>query len=354
MGDIFTQKPFGRVLESVYRDINTKFDSIPVGPQGPAGAQGPAGPAGAQGPAGPAGPAGAQGDPGAVAAGTPVNAVAATGTLSITGVVIDGQIVTIDNPAVAGTDVYEYLADAAQSKTAPTNIAVDITAYTAKATDGLTIDTQPTAGNTMTIGTKVFTFVPDGTANADGEISIGSDLATAQAAIIAAIRGTDGHNVAHTQVTCDAAFLANVLAVTALVGGVAGNTIATTETFTAGTNVFSAATLANGTDCTAANAVTALAAAITASDTQGVGGVDGAGDTVVLTSDIKGVVGNAITTTENMTNGEFGTGTLTGGIDGTVGDLGKEYFDANYRYFAIAANTISDNNWRRISLGAVY
>ncbi len=55
------------------------------------------------------------------AVGTPVNAVAATMDLDVTGVVIDGETVSIDD------DDYEFLADAAQSKTAPGNLAVDIT-----------------------------------------------------------------------------------------------------------------------------------------------------------------------------------------------------------------------------------
>ena len=41
--------------------------------------------------------------------GTPVNAVASQGTLTISGVAIDGETVTI------GSDVYEFCADAAQS-----------------------------------------------------------------------------------------------------------------------------------------------------------------------------------------------------------------------------------------------
>ena len=58
---------------------------------------------------------------------TPVNAVAATGTLTISGVAIDGETVTI------GTDVYEFCADTAQSLTAGSDFAIDITSYATKA-----------------------------------------------------------------------------------------------------------------------------------------------------------------------------------------------------------------------------
>ena len=55
--------------------------------------------------------------------GTPVNAVAAQGTLTLTGVAIDAETITIDS------DVYEFAADAAQSVTGD-NTPIDITSYT--------------------------------------------------------------------------------------------------------------------------------------------------------------------------------------------------------------------------------
>jgi hypothetical protein len=293
---------------------------------------------------GPQGPAGEM----IVLAGTPVNAVNASKVLTISGVALDGETVTV------GEDVYEFAADAALS-VGEGNIVVDINSYTGKATDGLTLDTNPTIGDTMTIGTKVFTFVPNGTANADGEIDVEAALADTQANIIAAIKGTD-HNDPHPLVTCDAAFLANVLAITALIGGTAGNTIATTETFTAETNIFSAATLANGSNCSKANAKIAIVAAITASDTQGVGATNEAGDDVLLTADVAGVIGNAIVIGETMSNGAFAGAAvlLSGGINGTVGEEGELAKDATYLYLCVTANTISGKNWRRIALGAAY
>jgi hypothetical protein len=287
--------------------------------------------------------------------GTPVNAVNAALSLAITGVVTDGETVTFNNPLITGSDVYEFLADEAQSKTAPANKAVDITDYATKADVALTIDTQPTSGNTMTIGTKVYIFVPDGTDTADGEISIGTNLTTAQENIVAAINGTDEFNVAHPLVTASN-FVANVCTITALIGGSSGNSIVSTETFTAGTNVFDSATLNGGTDCSAANAITALVAAITALDTQGVGAVDGAGDTIDLTADTAGDAGNDIAVAETMANGAFAGAavSLAGGVDGTVGSEHAFLVDSNYLYFTIADNPVSGKNWRRVSVGAAY
>lgn len=287
--------------------------------------------------------------------GTPVNAVEAKMDLTLTGVVIDGETVTVDNPAVGGTNVYEFVADAAKTTTLPTNLPVDIAASTTQSTINLAIPTQPTAGDTMTIGTRVYTFVPNGTDNADREISVGSSLATAQAAIKAAVNGTDDHNVAHPDVTLGD-FNANVAAVTAKVGGVAGDNIVTTETFTAVGNVFSGVKLAGGADCSAANAITALVAAITASDTQGVAASDEAGDVVRLTADVAGIAGNNIVIGETLANGAFtgGATALAGGVNGTVGVMEKPLIDASYLYICVAANTVSGKNWRRISLGAAY
>ena len=289
------------------------------------------------------------------AAGTPVNAVNATKVLTISGVVVDGETVTINNPAVSGSDVYEFLGDVAQTKTAPGNIAVNINALMTKSTGTLTIATQPTSGDTMTIGEKVYTFVPVGTNNADGEIPIGTNVASARLAIVAAINGTDLVNDPHPLVTASAFTVANCT-LTALIGGVIGDAIPTTETFTAEGNVFVAVTLGSGADCTATNAVTALVAAITAHDTQGVEAVDGAGDTVELTADTAGVLGNAIILAETMAHGAFAGGAvkMSGGVDGTVAPVGSIKVDASYLYIAIDDNTVSGKNWRRISVGSAY
>ncbi len=287
--------------------------------------------------------------------GTPVNAVNAKETLTVSGVVVHGETVSIDNPAVEGVDVYEFLADAAQTKTALTNIAVDITAYVTQSTIPLTIDTQPTSGDKMTIGEKVYTFVPVGTATADGEISIGEDLAGAQAAIVAAINGTDGINEPHPLVRAGA-FAENASAITALIGGAAGDLIATTSEFTTVTNGFADVTLGSGADCSAANAITALVGAFTDSDTQGVGAADGTGDTVVLTADVAGTIGNTIVIGETMEKGSFteDAEALSGGVNGTVGLVDDAMVDASYLYRCIATNTTAGKNWRRISLGNVY
>lgn len=289
--------------------------------------------------------------------GSPVNAVAAQATLNVGGVVIHGETFGINNPLLAGEDTYVFMADEAQEPAVSTDIPVDISAYTTASTINLTVDTQPTAGDKMTIGTKEYTFTAIGANDADGKISVEVDLDGAQAAIVAAINGTDGVNTPNP-VAKASAFDAgtDICAITALVGGVAGNAIATTENFTAASNVFAADKLAGGADCSAANAITSLVSAITASDTQGVGAIDGSGNTVVLTADVAGVDGNDIIVGAVMANGTFANAAtkLAGGINGTVGTAGEIHMDSSYVYIAIDDNAVTDANWRRIDVGSAY
>jgi hypothetical protein len=287
--------------------------------------------------------------------GTPVNAVNATQTLTFSGVVTHGEKLTVQQLDVAG-DVYEFTADADSTVSSEDNIAVDIEASTTKASVVLTVDTQPTAGDTMTIGTRKFTFVANAADDADGEISVGTDLASAKLAIVDAINGVDGHNTPHPNVTA-AAFNVNNCTITAKIGGTAGNGLASTETFTANGNVFATAKLASGADCSAANAITALVAAVTAEDTQGAGAADGAGDTVVFTADVAGDAGNFIyVCDETLINGAFpdDVTSLEGGVDGTVGTENAVMRDGSFLYVCVAANTVSGKNWRRITLGSAY
>lgn len=286
----------------------------------------------------------------------PVNGVKAGKALNVTGVVVDGETVSINNPHLSENDVYEFVADAAKTVTLINSIPVDIEAHTTHSHDTLTIAAQPTSGDVMTIGDVEYTFVDDGDDDADGEISVGTTLASAKLAIVAAINGTDDHNTPNPKVSASA-FNANVCTLTALVGGTVGDSIGTVGTFDdSSDNKFSAANLGSGADCSAQNAITALVTAITLDDTQGVGAVDSTGGVVTLTADVAGADGNDIVIGETMAHGAFaGAATkLTGGVDGTVGLLHEMRSDGDYIYVCIAPNTTADANWRRFDIGTAY
>jgi hypothetical protein len=283
------------------------------------------------------------------AAGTPVNAVNAAGELAVTGVSVDGETVTI------GADVYEFLADEAQTKTDPDNIAINIFDHTVQASQTLTVDTQPTSGDKMTIGTKEYTFVPVGTDTADGEISIGADLAGAQANIVDAINGEDAFNTPHPLVKAGT-FDDDDCVITAIIGGTAGNAVETAETFTALTNIFGGGYLSSGANCSAANSASHLLAAINASGTEPVTASDGGSNKVELTADVAGAAANSINVGETMVNAAF-TAVIThlvGGVNGTVGSVAKPLVDSTYLYICVADNTVSGKNWRRIALGSAF
>lgn len=278
--------------------------------------------------------------------GTPTNASSASAILSISGVVVDGERVTI------GNDVYEFVADAVKT-VSDRNIPVDISSDTIASHGSLTMSIQPTSGDTITIGDKTYIFVPVGTDTADAEVSIGASLSDAQANLVAAINGTDGISNPHPLVSASN-FSSDICTITALIGGTAGDAIATTETFTSSSNVFGAATLGSGADCSAGDAVTALVTAITAFDTQGITGTDGTGDTVVLTAS-PGKAGNNISVSTTMVNASFGNGVtaMSGGTDGTVSSGVQFMVDTDYLYVCIGDNTASGQNWRKITLSTL-
>lgn len=272
---------------------------------------------------------------------TPVVPVAASGILTIAGVVVDGETVTI------GADTYEIAADEAQT-VEEGHIAVNVTAVTTAAAGTLTMATQPTVvTDTITIGDVVYTWVAE--AVEAGQIAIGANVGAAQVNFVAAVNGTDGVNPANPYVTA-ADFGTNACILTAIVGGTAGNLIATTETFTDLTNAFDAGTLGTtvaGVDCTAANAVTAIVAAT--GGTEPVTLADGAGETVTVTADVKGKLANSIATTQKTEKCTFAKATLEGGIDGTVASEGEIVFDGTKMYISASASTVSESAWRSVN-----
>jgi len=105
----------------------------------------------------------------------------------------------------------------------------------------LTLDTQPSAGETFTVGSRTYTFTTDETADATGEIDVGADLADCKTRITRAFVGTDTWETAATEFTW-ADWDTNDLVLTWATAGVVGNSAACTETMATETNVFDATT----------------------------------------------------------------------------------------------------------------
>lgn len=138
--------------------------------------------------------------------------------------------------------------------TDPLKILDDIAEYfnsVAVAAQGtLTLDTEPADGDTMTIGAITYRFKTTMAAAEDIKRGDGLPAVKVRVAKILngdnAVVGTDfyaGSTTPHPTVKAAQAFSGDALVLTARSRGTAGNSLTTTETFTAGTNVFDAATL---------------------------------------------------------------------------------------------------------------
>jgi hypothetical protein len=130
------------------------------------------------------------------------------------------------------------------------------------ATCMLTIDTQPTVGKFIVIGTRTYVITTDGTAAAEGEIDEGADVADFLTLLLRALDGTDAWETANTQVTYTA-WVGDTLLLTAPVRGVIGNAIVTTMTEVGGANDFSSVTLVGGVDGTVGDVGTTIFSATT-------------------------------------------------------------------------------------------
>ncbi len=218
-------------------------------------------------------------------------------------------------------------------------------------------------------------------AQAENDVLAGVSAEAAIDNLVLAITGgeTEGVNYgtgteASTEVTAVKASAAT-MTVTALAPGEAGNSIETTgENHT----TFGATHLEGGESEQAENdvliggnaeaSIDNLVAAINKADgegtTYGTGTTANAdvtaakadADKVVVTAKIKGTSGNSIELDEDLGSASWAGAAeaLSGGIDGTVGLANETCADGSWLYHCIAANTIADANWRRVTLGAAY
>jgi len=163
----------------------------------------------------------------------------------------------------------------------------------------LSMATKPTDTDTMTINGVEFTWVAALT-GAVNELLIGAAVANSQAAanaaFVSANRATASslHSVSDAvfeSIGCTAIdFAAHDMVFTANVKGTAGNSIATTETFTAGGNIFDAGTL--GTTTAGLDAADKVSATL---DYPDAGNLLGPGEDILI-SVTNGVAGDSLDT----------------------------------------------------------
>lgn len=301
---------------------------------------------------------------------TPVNAVAATQILTLTGAITPGShaesVLTSNATNVSdadtvtiGTTVYRF------KNTMAAAYDVKIGASAAASLDNLkaAINATGTPGTEYFAGTLAHPTVV-ATTNTD----------TTQK-VVARVPGTAANATATTKSAATLSWPAATLGDgTGLSNpGVAPETVTIDGTVYSFLDVLSetnapAAAIANQVlfGASSADALDNLKLAINAGATAGTNYSTGttAHATVTATTNsnteqtvaakVKGTAAESIAVTDSITNGAWGDATLAGGVDGTVGVANELRADASYLYHAVAANTVADANWRRISLGSAY
>lgn len=301
--------------------------------------------------------------------GTPVNAVAAAQTLTLTGAIVPGvhaeSVITSDATNVAdadtvtiGSTVYRFKDTMAQAydvkrgADAATSLDNLKAAINASGTPGTEYFTGTLAHPTVVATTntdttqKVVARIPGTAANSAATTETSAHLAW-EDTTLGGGTGNSNPGVAAETVTIDGRVYSfvDVLSETNGAAAIAGQVLFGADSAAALDNLKLAinAGATAGTNYSTGTVVHATVNATTNTDT-----------TQVVAANIKGIAGNSLATTETLTNGAWGSTVLAGGIDGTVGLAKKILADSSYLYVAIAANTIADANWRRVTLGSAF
>lgn len=294
---------------------------------------------------------------------TPVNAVAASKLLTIGTNPVEGATVSI------GGVTYKFRADALGAGVA--------------ATGTLTFNSElPHDEDTVILGQTAYTFKTTLTPTA-GEVLIEATVTATIDNLVAAAMGGEGAGTKYATgtvgvdgVVTASKTSADTMLITYNALGFAGNQYDTAGTLTHAT--WGAARLSGGIDPQAANdvktggnvegsidnLVLAITAGAGAGTNYGTGtvvnplatAVKASAATMTATNKIKGVIGNETAIAETLADGSWAADAtfLTGGVNGTVGLENEICSDESYIYKCLAANTIADANWRRVSLGSAY
>ena len=240
----------------------------------------------------------------------------------------------------------------------PQYFPIDIRSVSEKATGTLTLAAGIVADNTMTVGATVYTF--KAAAAAAGEITIGGTLNVQAENIIAAINGTDSRNSANASVTAEISGSNVVL--TAIIGGLVGHAIATTETF-GGSSAFGGAVLAGSDDAEDSEVATKVVDQFTAGWTNPLDATDSIAappftvavdstNNVIFTSTLHGSVPNGYVLLDVMANATLAE--TVAGIEGTKGMAGAGLIDATNIYTLLTANAVTDAYaWKKVAHSVV-
>lgn len=279
-------------------------------------------------------------------------------------VIQHGQRITINNPNVAGVDVYEFVTTAEPTPISEGGIVVDISYLTVIAEGSITIAEQPVAGNKVGIGltgasVNEYIFVPKGTDTAPREVPIGDTLAETQASLVSAINGTDQFETPDPYVRASA-FETDISTITPLWGGTIGNDVYLQKTFTSASNTVSSPT--GGEDCTYSSGILKLGDVMYSHDTQGITLWHYEDDELYIVSKVLGSSGNEIMVDATRVGIGPGTpssdiqilddtlnsaATLYGGSDATTSRGPKIFLGDNDIYYTDSEHQAHEAKWVR-------
>jgi hypothetical protein len=214
--------------------------------------------------------------------------------LSIGAAGIHGETITV------GKQIWELDHKGDESDLTAGNIAIDTSGDSVAAEGTLTISGGvPAVDQVLTLGSRA--YIMKASASGAGEITIGGNEEAMIDNIVAAIAG-DANNGVHVEVTAVKGSSTTMVA-TAIIPGVAGNSIASTDTMDS--TAWGDTTLGDttaGVDIVAADLIVAVAAALLASEQLDAYAITGKG---VLIAD-RAPAGSPKATTETLTGGGNG------------------------------------------------
>lgn len=266
----------------------------------------------------------------------------AAGTLTLDGVVIDGETFSI------GGETYEFDGDGIVQEG---NIAIDISSHMTASQGTLTVTAggnQIANNNTVTIDGKVYTFKTTLTA-AEGDVLIGANDTAALLNLKNAINhetapGTYVAAAAHPTVI-GLSSNATTLVVEAITPGTIGDAIEVAETGAQlSWNDTNLGATEPGVDCSAANADGTIISDFNTETDLDITASQGSGTTVVFICDDAGSFGNLIAVSAEMENGSWGEDVLT--LGDTIEGVDAPNTDYNF-------SPDDDTTEQQLDLGAI-
>ncbi len=257
-----------------------------------------------------------------------------------------GSNTTYNNtPVFSGSQMSVFLSDGSGADAQDPNISVNMPTLSASslglasyATGTLDLTSNPSAGNTVTIGSQTYTFVAAGQANAAGDVALGNTVQNTLQNLQAAVNGGAGAGnlygtgTAVNQQATITSVNGGSAVVQALQAGTAGNSVALSTSITSNVGSGGGVTLSGGKNATFdTGTLTLLANPSLATTATGTVTLNAAPDTLTAASGVFNITNSTLANNNTVTVGSqtytFVTAGTTNALDNQV-SLGASNTDA--------------------------